>query len=227
MKKKYYLFIKLNYNWSFNKIIKKLNTEGGYLVAPAASALADIKKNKIYYNSLKNSNCAIFDSGFFCILLRLFRIYNAKKFSGFLFIKNFLNYKIAKKKKIFLINASNKQSELNQKLLLKNKFKKIYSYVAPYYKNKKINDPAIINYINKHKPSYIFINIGGLKQEPLAFWLIKKTKFKCVIFCTGGAIDFITGLQAPINIFIDKFYLNLRYEKQQLFNYKYIVSSSL
>ena len=38
---------------------------GGYLVAPAASALAKIKKNKLYHNALINSKIAIFDSGFF------------------------------------------------------------------------------------------------------------------------------------------------------------------
>ena len=94
-------FYKINfYNWSFNKIINRINL-GGYLVAPAASALTEISSNKEYYNALKDSHCAIFDSGFFCILLRIFRIYDPKKFSGFLFLKKFLNYKNAKKKNSF------------------------------------------------------------------------------------------------------------------------------
>ena len=63
------------YNWNFEKIIKKMNL-GGFLVAPAASALAQIKNDEQYYQAIKNSQCAIFDSGFFCILLRLFLIYN-------------------------------------------------------------------------------------------------------------------------------------------------------
>ena len=88
------------YDWDFNKIIKRINL-GGYLVAPAASALIEIKKNKNYYNSLVNSQCAIFDSGFFCVLLRIFLIYKPKKFSGFLFLKSFLRLKKIKKKKFF------------------------------------------------------------------------------------------------------------------------------
>ena len=44
--------------------------KGGVLVAPAASALANIDTDKQYYSSLKNSKIAILDSGFFCILLR-------------------------------------------------------------------------------------------------------------------------------------------------------------
>ena len=39
------------YNYSFANIFLKLK-KGGYLVAPAASALADILVNKSYYNAL-------------------------------------------------------------------------------------------------------------------------------------------------------------------------------
>ena len=80
------------YNCNINQILIELKN-GGYLVAPAASALAKINENKIYYNSLKESKVAIFDSGFFCILLRIFYNYKIKKFSGFLFIQKLLNLK--------------------------------------------------------------------------------------------------------------------------------------
>ena len=60
------------YNYNFNKLFSKIN-KGGYLVAPAASAITNINNNKRYYDSLKKSDIAILDSGFFCILLRLFK----------------------------------------------------------------------------------------------------------------------------------------------------------
>ena len=60
------------YNYSFTKIVSIID-KGGYLVAPAASALANIDINKKYHESLKKSDVAIFDSGFFCILLRIFK----------------------------------------------------------------------------------------------------------------------------------------------------------
>jgi UDP-N-acetyl-D-mannosaminuronic acid transferase (WecB/TagA/CpsF family) len=207
VKKKVLFFYKIKfYDWSFDQIIKRIKL-GGYVVAPAASALVEIEKNFLYYKSLKNSTYAIFDSGFFCILLRLFFIYNPKKFSGYLFLKNFLNYEYAKNKKILLINSSDHQGKANNKLLNNKKFKKVLLYTAPFYNENKISDQKIINYIKKKKPYYIIINIGGLKQEPLAFFIQNTIKFKCRIFCLGGAIDFITGLQAPINEFIDKIYL--------------------
>ena len=50
-------------------------------------------------------------------------------------------------------------------------------------------------------------NIGGGTQEVLAFYLNKKLKRKSIIICTGGAISFFTGDQAPINNIIDRLYL--------------------
>ena len=60
---------------------------------------------------------------------------------------------------------------------------------------------------NKIKPDFILNNIGGGTQEILGLYLKKNIKFKTTILCTGGAISFFTGDQAPINNLIDKFYL--------------------
>ena len=51
------------------------------------------------------------------------------------------------------------------------------------------------------------MNIGGGVQEPLAIYLRNKIKYKVCIMCTGAAIAFMTGEQAPINKLIDKIYL--------------------
>ena len=45
------------------------------------------------------------------------------------------------------------------------------------------------------------------KQELLAEYIERKTKFNVTTFCLGAAIAFMTRKQAPINSFIDKFYL--------------------
>ena len=50
-------------------------------------------------------------------------------------------------------------------------------------------------------------NIGGGKQEILGLYLKSNLKIKTTILCTGAAISFFTKDQAPINSFIDKFYL--------------------
>ena len=65
----------------------------------------------------------------------------------------------------------------------------------------------MIKIIKNFKPNYIIINLGGGSQEPLAINIVKNIKFKVSVMCTGAAIAFMTGEQAPINKFIDKIYL--------------------
>ena len=179
--------------------------KGGVLVAPAASALANIDTDKQYYSSLKNSKIAILDSGFFCILLRIFRFQKVKKLSGFLFLKTFLdNFK--NQKKILFIDPSRKSNILNIKFLKSKKIINFKTYIAPNY-NKKFFDLKLLNLINKYKPKYIVINIGGGSQEPLAIYINKNIKYNASIMCTGAALAFMTGEQAPINKFIDRIYL--------------------
>ena len=179
--------------------------KGGVLVAPAASALANIDTDKQYYSSLKNSKIAILDSGFFCILLRIFRFQKVKKLSGFLFLKTFLdNFK--NQQKILFIDPSKKSNILNIKFLKSKKIINFKTYIAPNY-NKKFFDLKLLNLINNYKPKYIVINIGGGSQEPLAIYINKNIKYKASIMCTGAALAFMTGEQAPINKFIDKIYL--------------------
>ena len=179
--------------------------KGGVLVAPAASALANIDTDKQYYSSLKNSKIAILDSGFFCILLRIFRFQKVKKLSGFLFLKTFLdNFK--NQQKILFIDPSRKSNILNIKFLKSKKIINFKTYIAPNY-NKKFFDLKLLNLINNYKPKYIVINIGGGSQEPLAIYINKNIKYNASIMCTGAALAFMTGEQAPINKFIDKVYL--------------------
>jgi len=193
------------YNYNFNKLFSIIN-KGGYLVAPAASALTDISTKKNYYNSLKESDIAILDSGFFCILLRIFKGYKVSKLSGYLFLKNFIK-KVKKNNKFLLIDPTSIDSKVNLLFLKSKNIKKIKSYTAPKYNNKKIKDIALIKLIKKYKPRYIIINLGGGIQESLALYIKKNTKLKVSILCTGAAIGFLTKRQAPINDTIDKFYL--------------------
>ncbi len=195
-------------NGDFYEIFKKIE-KGGLLVAPAASALVEIENDKIYHNSLINSDVALLDSGFLCLLLRLFKNHKVKKLSGYKFLKDLINIENCKDKKILLINPSKQESYYNKKLLKSKKFKKVYSYVAPFYKDNKNfdKDKKLIFIIKKYKPNIIIINIAGGKQEPLGLFIKKKFSKKIVVICTGAAIAFLTKRQAPINDFVDTFYL--------------------
>ncbi len=188
----------------FNKIIEKK----GLFVFPSGPALANIKKSKNYYQSLQNANFVFFDSGLFVLLLKIFKKINVNKFSGYKFLNLFFNYlKKNKKKKIFCIDPNLEFSKSN-KIYLKNLgIMKIHNFIAPKYNKKKLIDKKLLKDIRNVKPDFIITNIGGGTQEILGLYLKKNLKFKTTILCTGGAISYFTGDQAPINDFVDKLYL--------------------
>ena len=55
-------------NFYFREFVKK-----GYYTFPSAPGIASINSSREYYNSLKNADYVFFDSGFFVLLLRLFK----------------------------------------------------------------------------------------------------------------------------------------------------------
>ena len=194
------------HNCGFVELLSIIN-EGGYLVAPAASALTNIGKDKIYHESLIKSDVAILDSGFFCILLRVFKGKKVTKFSGYLFLKNFLNLNFNKETNFFIIDPNLEESKANISYLNSKNITNIKNYIAPKYDNKIIIDNNLLEEIIKFRPRYIIINLGGGIQECLANFIKNNCGFKVSILCTGAAISFLTKKQAPINDFVDKLYL--------------------
>ena len=204
------LFKNIIFNNIKHKDFTKIISKKGFYTFPSGPGIASINSNKKYYNSLKKADLVFFDSGFFVLLLKILKNINVTKFSGYKFLFYFFDFlKKNKNKSIFCIDPNIKFSKSNRRFFKKLGIKKIYNYVAPNYDPEKIVDNNLIIKINKFKPNYIMTNIGGGTQEILGHYLKKKLKVKTTILCTGGAISFFTGDQAPINNIIDRFYLGL------------------
>ncbi len=202
------IFKKIKFN---NIDVKKINeyiAKKGLFVFPAGPALATITKSNEYHKSLQNADFVFFDSGFFVLLLRLFKNINVQKFSGFKFLYLFFEHlKKNKKKKVFCIDPNINFSRSNKNYIKKLGVKKLYNYLAPNYNPEKLSDIKLLKTIKKFKPNYIIINLGGGTQEVLGVYIKKNLKIKTSILCTGAAISFFTKDQAPINNFIDTYYL--------------------
>jgi len=196
------------FDYDFKYLVNKLLNCGGYIVAPAASSLCEIFQKKKYYEALRHADIAILDSGFFCILLRIFKRIRVKKLSGYLFLKLLLETKIIKRKKFFLVNPNLFEQKKNYYLLKSKGIINQKNYCAPIYNLSNYKDFKLLKEINFYRPDFIVINLGGGIQEPLGAFIKKNIKKKnTAILCTGAAISFLTKVQAPINEFYDKFYL--------------------
>ena len=202
------IFKKIRFNNIDAKNFDRCITKKGLFVFPAGPALASIQKSNEYYKSIQRADLVFFDSGFFVLLLKIFKNINVKKFSGYKFLSLFFDYlKLNKKKSIFSIDPSSKFSKSNKSYFKNLGLKKIYNYIAPKYNSSKLTDKKLLNLLKKVKPNFILINIGGGTQEVLGLYLKEKLGFKTTILCTGAAISFFTKDQAPINNFVDRFYL--------------------
>lgn len=195
------------YDADYQNILDILLKGRKYLVIPAAYALVRSYYFKKELKALQKSSVAIFDSGFFCFCLFLFKNIRVSKFSGYKFLNIFLNDKRIKSKKILSLDPSIEDLKHNKKYLQLKKFKFVKNYLCPIYSEKLIQDKKLIKIINKYKPEFIISNIAGGKQESLAYYIIRNTSVHTSVICSGAAIAFLTGRQAPINNIIDNSYL--------------------
>jgi len=131
-----------------DKLFNPLNFKG-LLTFPAAPALVNIFKDKKYYLSLKNSNYVFFDSGYLCLILRIFKNIHANKFSGLLFLRRLLQNLKNSNFKILLIDPNQKSSKKNKKYLKKKKIQNSYSYIAPVYGDD-FDDKILLQKIKKN-----------------------------------------------------------------------------
>ena len=208
MKKiKKFKFFKIKFMDGDFKDIKFLLDKGGLLVLPAAPALANIYSDKSYHRALKHADIALFDSGFFCLLLRIFKGIKIKKYSGLKFLTQLLKSLKNRSDQILMINPSYNEQLLNKKYLKLKKINNSNHYVAPFYNKNIINDLKLLKMIKKDKPRYIVINLGGGVQELLGSYLKYNLDYKPSIVCSGAAIAFLTGQQAKIPSIFDKLYL--------------------
>ena len=202
------IFKKIIFNNIFDRDFKKYIIKKGLFVFPAGPALASISHSDEYYNSIRKADLVFFDSGFFVLLLRLFKNISVNKFSGYKFLNLFFNHlKNNKNKSVFCIDPNLKFSKSNKNFLKDLGVKKVYNYLAPNYEIRNFSDRKLLEKIKKVRPDFILTNIGGGRQEVLGLYLKKNLKIKTTILCTGAAISFFTKDQAPINRLIDKFYL--------------------
>ena len=204
------IFNKIKFIDIDDKKFKFIINRDGLFVFPSGPGLASIESEFNYLESLRNSDYVFFDSGYFVLLLKILKNISVKKFSGYLFLK--LLFKKFKKKnnfKILSVDPSHTLSIKNRNFFIKLGIseKRIFNYTSPIYDSSKIIDKQLLNTVNKIKPNYVILNLGGGVQEILGYYLKKNLNMKTKIICTGAAISFFTKDQAPINKFLDTFFL--------------------
>jgi N-acetylglucosaminyldiphosphoundecaprenol N-acetyl-beta-D-mannosaminyltransferase len=202
MKRQFQRILGINFFTGNISRLLELCSQGHFVVAPAAPALAELPNNPIYRESLEKSDFAVTDSSFMVVLWKLFTGQSLNRIPGPQLLGALLaSDELRKPESSVWIMPSKGESEINIAWLKKNGIPvgPEQCYVAPHYpKGETISDRELLVWIETHKPRYIIINVGGGTQEPLGLYLKENLCYRPSIICVGAAIAFFSGIQATI-----------------------------
>ena len=192
----------------------ELCKEGHFIVVPAAPTLAELPADAVYRESVEKSDFAITDSGFMVLLWKIFTGQSLPRISGLKLLRGLLEQPDLKQPGASLwIMPSPREKEINLTWFQQNGYPitEAECPTAPMYPKGTIAAPEILAQIEARRPRYIIINLGGGVQERLGYYLRKNLSYRPTILCVGAAIAFITGIQAHISPWADKWMLGWFY----------------
>ena len=185
--------------------------QGGLLVAPSGPGMAgDLVRSATYRRALTSAEVAITDSGWMVLLWLARTGQRLPRHSGLKMIKALVDCPELKKcGAILWVMPSQAESERNRKWLnsVGVETPESSTYLAPQYGRGEIEDPALLTAIETKKPKLVMLCVGGGVQERLGLMLRDNLSYRPGIACLGAAIAFLTGGQAPIPNWADKFLL--------------------
>jgi UDP-N-acetyl-D-mannosaminuronic acid transferase (WecB/TagA/CpsF family) len=186
---------------------------GGLLVVPAAPALKDLGMDPDYRESLLNADLAITDSAYMVLIWNLIERDSLSRLSGLEYLRELLlEPDVRQTGNVLWIMASPKSAELNLAWLAEQGITVPPEaiYMAPLY-GRHIDDPALLEVLNRLRPQHVVVTVGGGTQERLGLYLKRNLDFLPAIHCIGAAIAFLSGDQVNIPVWADKLYLGWLY----------------
>ena len=183
--------------------------QGGLLVVPAAPALKDIASSEAYREALINADVAITDSAFMILLWNWLQGDHLKRVSGLKYLRELLlRPDVREPGNTMWIMAGETSAQTNADWLASQGISVPTEcvYVAPMY-GSRIEDPTLVERLQKHRVRHIVVTLGGGTQERLGLYLKRRLGYTPAIHCIGAAIAFLSGDQVKIPDWADRFYL--------------------
>ena len=183
---------------------------GGLLVIPAAPALKDLDCNPGYRDALLNADLAITDSAFMVLIWNRLQPKPIKRLSGLEYLRELLlEPDVRQPGNTLWIMASPVSAQRNLAWLAGQgiTIPEDNIYMAPMYGSAPIDDPALLERLNRLRPQHVILTVGGGTQERVGLYLKRSLAYRPAIHCIGAAIAFLSGDQVHIPVWADKFYL--------------------
>lgn len=189
--------------------VQRACSRRGLVVAPSAPNLVDPTLDAGSREALSTADLAITDSGLMVLLWRLLERESLERVSGYRYIRRLLQEPaFAREGGVFWVMPNEAAQARNIRWLRAQGLAVTERdcYVAPMY-GKSISDPGLLARIREQQPEHIVIALGAGVQEKLGYCLREGAGYRPAIHCIGAAIGFLTGDQARIPDWADRFYL--------------------
>jgi exopolysaccharide biosynthesis WecB/TagA/CpsF family protein len=168
-----------------------------------------LREDESYRRAVLAADLAIADSALMVVLWCLLRRENVERISGFKYLKHLLGkLKGAGNRGVFWVLPTEpaRQNLLDWSRREAFSINRENCYVAPRYASD-VEDRALLALIEQHRAADVIIAIGSGAQEKLGFYLRETLSYRPAIHCIGAALGFITGDQAAIPDWADRFFL--------------------
>lgn len=204
------------WNSDVSLLVDAVKESGGYVVVPAAPAFPMMQNDLHYREAVCDADYAIIDSGLMAIMMAILQRRPISRISGLQLLQHLLLYhpeQLIEGSTVLWVTPRLDESLRIQTFmseLASNRSGSIVNafYEAPFYDDESsYRDETLRDRIAEVAPDMIVLCIGGGRQEKLAFELRHGLGVDVPIFCTGAAISFLTGSQAPISTWVDRCYL--------------------
>lgn len=181
---------------------------GGLVVAPSGPGLATLTEDTVYRDALRAADVRLLDSGLLAMLYESRHHQKLARISGLYFLEAFLQSPEIQSPGTSLWVAPTAESARRTREWLARQrgleTAEASWHIAPRYHPASVEDEVLLALIQKQKPRFIFIGVGGGPQEKLGAWLKARLEYRPAILCTGAAIAFLTGEQARIPAWADR-----------------------
>ena len=189
-----------------------IGMRGGLVVAPSAPVLLALKDDPAHRMAVASSGLAITDSGLMVLLWKLMTGDTIRRVSGLAYLKRLLELPQMREPGCMYWVMPNAASMRRNLAWLQSKRFPLTEedcYLAPQYESTtgEIADTVLLKILEAKRPAQIIMAIGGGVQERLGAYLCRNLDYHPAIHCTGAAIGFLSGDQARIPMWADRFRL--------------------
>lgn len=187
-----------------------LGARGGLVVFPSAPVLVATSTDPATQTALVRSDLVIPDSGLMVLFWNFLKREHLRRVSGLAYLRLLLeSLRAQPDQSVMWVMPTEKSMETSIQWLRRNGHPTARTdcYLAPVYPTGEIEDTDLLGMVQARRPRHLIIAVGGGVQERLGLYLRDRLDYRPAIYCTGAAIGFLSGEQANIPTWADRYYL--------------------